>query len=492
MTMRSWLPFVVAILNTLPESIAANSIVGLGTGGRVIEASVVPAAEAGSLTVILIGTGVRKAASEYENRSTAPRRFRLLVVEEDLTELHFPPRGKAYRDDPASHYLWRWIAMQGPDLVLVAAEHDGGLVDALSKTGYPTLGTVPARFVRGGRYPLANALNEIHPSAVHGEIARRLKRSPAEVAKVLEPWYGHQLPEAVYIPGMALIARLRLGERDDVGRIATPFLDSRDSLANATGSHLAGHLLFAELAARTGDGNWTRLAQKAADLGFNADGSMKQSMPFHAEMSDAVFMGCPILAAVGKLTGETKYFDMAARHFRFMEKFCRRSDGLYRHSPLDEAAWGRGNAFALLGLALTLQQLPPSHTAHSELLSAFRQLAQKLAAFQDQDFGMWRQVIDHRGSYPEFSATAMIGRAILLGIRQGLLGKDEYQPRVDAAWRAVSARIANTGEVMDVCEGTGKQKSLTDYLEREAIWGHDPRGGGMALMFAVEQMPANP
>ena len=330
--------------------------------------------------------------------------------------------------------------MQAPDLVLVAGEHDGGLIDALSKTGYPTLGAIPARFVRNGRYPLAAELNEIHPSAVHAEIARRLKRSPAEVAKALEPSYGHQLPEAVYIPAIALIARLRLGARDDVVRIATPFLDSRDSLVNATGSHLAGHLLFAELAATTGDGNWTRLARKAADLGFNADGSMKPSMPFHSEMSDAVFMGCPILASVGKLTGETKYFEMAAKHFLFMEKLCKRSDGLYRHSPLNEAAWGRGNAFALLGLALALQQLPGSHNAHSELLSAYRQLAQKLATFQDQGSGMWRQVIDYRGSYPEFSATAMIGRAILLGIRAGTARKR----RVPAPCRGRMERYLGT------------------------------------------------
>ena len=81
-------------------------------------------------------------------------------------------------------------------------------------------------------------------------------------------------------------------------------------------------------------------------------------MPFHNEMSDAVFMGCPILAKAGKLTGEQKYFDMALRHFRSMANLCRRSDGLYRHSPLNEAAWGRGNAFPALGLALSLTDFP--------------------------------------------------------------------------------------------------------------------------------------
>ena len=51
---------------------------------------------------------------------------------------------------------------------------------------------------------------------------------------------------------------------------------------------------------------------------------------------------------------------------------------------------------------------------------------------------------------------------------------------------AVSARVSADGSVLDVCESTGKQKSLRAYLDREAISGKDARGGGMALMFAVE------
>jgi rhamnogalacturonyl hydrolase YesR len=285
---------------------------------------------------------------------------------------------------------------------------------------------------------------------------------------------------------MAAIARIRLGKLSDVVRIAEPFASgAADSLAKATASHLSGHLLFAELAERTGDERYTDLVRKAADLGFEHDGTMKPAMPFHNEMSDAVFMSCPLLAKAGKLTGERKYFDMALRHFRFMESLCRRGDGLYRHSPLDETAWGRGNAFPALGLALSLADIPKQHPAHAAMLRAFRALIAALGRFQAPD-GMWHQVVDHPQSYSEFSATAMIGRAMLLGIRNGWLERRLYEPRVQAAWQAVSARVAADGIVGEVCESTGKQKSLQQYLDREAILGKDPRGGGMAMMFAVE------
>jgi unsaturated rhamnogalacturonyl hydrolase len=173
-----------------------------------------------------------------------------------------------------------------------------------------------------------------------------------------------------------------------------------------------------------------------------------------------------------------------------MANLCRRSDGLYRHSPLNEAAWGRGNAFPALGLALSLTDLPKDHPAFAEMLVAYRSLMAALSQFQDSN-GMWRQVIDKPGAYPEFSATAMIARSMLLGIRNGWLDAKEYHPRVTSAWRAIAARISNDGQVVDVCESTGKQKTLQDYLDREGILGRDPRAGGMAMMLAVEMASSN-
>ena len=39
---------------------------------------------------------------------------------------------------------------------------------------------------------------------------------------------------------------------------------------------------------------------------------------------------------------------------------------------------------------------------------------------------------------------------------------------------------------MNVCAGTGKQRTLKDYLDRPAIDGRDERGGAMGLLFATE------
>ena len=209
-------------------------------------------------------------------------------------------------------------------------------------------------------------------------------------------------------------------------------------------------------------------------------------MPLNGGWSDSLFMDVPILAMAGALAGERRYFDMAARHHAFMQQIVRRPDGLYRHQASTDAAWGRGNAFPALGLALALSEFPKDHADYPRLLASYRTHMAALARFQDEN-GMWRNVIDRPGAYPEFSATAMIATAMLRGIRNGWIDRETYEPLVNKAWKAIHARTGADGLLVDVCESTGT-RGLTadDYLRRTAILGRDDRGGGMAMFFATE------
>jgi rhamnogalacturonyl hydrolase YesR len=422
------------------------------------------------------------------------RQFALSVVplaNPDGVRLQFPPQGEAYRQQTESHYLWRWLQVHAPDMVLIAGSDPAGLGQAISSEAASITGRIPAERITEAEDGLHQFLERkgsaIEFSEARKEIQQRLARTPRQVAEQLAKVYGHELPDAVYIPAVALMARLRLGAVADVERIVEPYFSgAKDSLHKASSSHLSGHLVFASLYEQTRKPQYLELVKKAANLGFSDSGEMKESMPMHSEMSDSVFMGCPILAAAGKLTGETKYFDMAVRHFEFMKALTLRPDGIYRHSPLDETAWGRGNGFPALGLALTLSDLPVSHPGHALLLGEFRKHMDALVKFQNE--GMWREVIDKPGAYRELTATCMIGFAMQRGISRGWLDRRKFRPLVDRAWRAVNARTSADGKLVDVCTSTGKQKSLQDYLDRTAILGADARGGAMVLLFATELM----
>ena len=77
-------------------------------------------------------------------------------------------------------------------------------------------------------------------------------------------------------------------------------------------------------------------------------------------------------------------------------------------------------------------------------------------------------------------------RRIPGGVRQGRLDPKTFAKPIEKAWYALRTRIAADGSLVDVCTGTGKQKSLRDYYDRPAILGRDDRGGAMALMIATE------
>ena len=491
-------PILVLLLASSPTHAAERWTIGLTTNGAPLEALVTAGASADAPTVLLAGglngkdasvEVVAREAAAYDALPQNRRRFRLLAIaagNPDAQPLQFPPTGVAYRENIESHVLWRWIGTHAPDLVLIVGP-DSGLADALSQNVVADIGRIPARRVDAGGKILDALTMMIAPSEARQELERRAGRSPRQLAEQLARVYGRDFKQPNYITAMAVISRLRLGEQAEVAPLLEPYLTGAiDSFAKPSQSSLASHMLFVEAGRRTGDERAKQLVVKAAASGFTVSGELREFMPLHGGWSDSLFMDVPILAAAGALTGERRYFDMAARHVAFMQQIVLRSDGLYRHQTSSEAAWGRGNAFAALGLALTLSEFPADHPGYARLLASFRQHMTMLARFQDEN-GMWRNVIDRPGAYSEYSATAMIATAMLRGIRKGWLDKAAYQPLVDRAWRAILLRTSADGRLVDVCESTGT-RGLTDegYLRRAAILGRDERGGGMAMFFATE------
>ena len=486
------------LLLQAPAFAGESWTIGLSTSGTPIDAVAIAGRSDSSPTVVLVGglqgrdqssAAVAREAAEFEAMPQRRRAFRLIAVavaNPDATPLQFPPSGVAYRDQIESHLLWRWTGMQAPHLVLVAGP-DSGLTAALSQQIVAEVGRIPARQVDPSTPVLQSLAVPAGASSARQEIERRLARSPRAFAEELARLYGRDFTQPNYIAAMAVISRLRLGERDDVAGLLAPYLEgARDSFARPSQSSLAAHLLFFEYARRSGDDRARALVVRAAASGFDDAGALREFMPLHGGWSDSMFMDVPILAKAGALTGDRRYFDMAARHVAFMQQIVLRPDGLYRHQASADAAWGRGNAFPALGLALTLSDFPRDHPAYPRLLASFQAHMQALARFQD-DNGMWRNVIDRPGAYSEYSATAMIATAMLRGIRNGWLERRTYQPLVDRAWQAILARSGADGRLVDVCESTGT-RGLTDddYLRRAAVLGRDDRGGGMAMFFATE------
>lgn len=449
-------------------------------------------------------------------------------------KLTLPPTGEFYNSKTQSdaQYLWRWIGMHAPDLVVEVvrgedevllhvpksapielqkladhlpvrvSEFDDEPFTALNTNAACNVGVIPAmRLIAHDRESIERLLKvvaeiKLPPSPARREIQKRLARSPEEIAQQLLAVYGKKLDSVQYIPALAVVGRLREerilhGDNSPIPPLASslvePYLSGKKAALSpkSGGSDFAGHLLFGELAEMTGDKRYVELVKVVADRAFDADGKPREAMPAHNEMSDAVFMGCPILAQAGKLTGDEKYFDACLRNLLFMQKLCLRVDGLYRHSPLDEAAWGRGNGFPALGLAWSLSEIPETYKDREKIRAMFEAHLFAMLPHQDRG-GAWRQVVDQPESYREFTVTSMTTYAMARGVRMGWLDRAKFGPAIDKGWFAIRARIGSDGGLVDVCTGTGKQKSLRDYYDRTAILGRDDRGGAMALMVTTE------
>ena len=495
--MKSLLLAAFAALFVTPLLAAEPLEVGLTGSGAVIEGWAVSSPAKVTRTVLLVGglqgkddsvARVRAAIKQFDSKSAARRGFNLLAIplaNPDGAALKFPPSGIAYRENPEANALWRWIGLHAPDLVLVVGADDAGLTASLSSLAIAEIGRIPAHVAPDESALLTIKVKDLAPSEAHVEMDRRRARTPRALADELAQFYGHDFDQPLYIQAIALIAQIRLGHVEDVKRLVEPYVNgTKDSLQRPNSLVMAGHTVFTELARKTGDARYVQMVKKVGDLGFEAEGRMKESMPYHDEYSDSVYMGTAIAAQAGALTGDRKYFDLAARHVAFMQKLVLRPDGLYRHSPATEAAWGRGNGFPAIGLTLTLKEFPKDHPEYPRLLQSYQAHMATLARYQNRD-GLWRNVVDHAGSYAELTATAMIGYSMLEGIKHGWLPAKEYQPRVDNAWRAVLEHVGPQGHVVDSCESTQRLKSVDEYLHRAALFGTEPRAGAMVMMFAT-------
>jgi len=150
-----------------------------------------------------------------------------------------------------------------------------------------------------------------------------------------------------------------------------------------------------------------------------ADGTLARNRPLPSSLwLDDLFMSVPALAQMGKLTGDTKYYDDAVKQvLQFSERMFVREKGLFMHGWVQGMDvhptfhWGRANGFALMSMAELLDVLPEDHPGRAKVLELYRAHVRGLAACQGGD-GLWHQLLDRSDSYTETSASAIFVYAI--------------------------------------------------------------------------------
>lgn len=215
-----------------------------------------------------------------------------------------------------------------------------------------------------------------------------------------------------------------------------------------------------------------------------ADGTLARPRPQPVSLwVDDAYMSIPFLANMGRLTGDRKYFDDAARQVIGMSaRLFDPAKGLYDHAwfentdPDPRFYWGRGAGWALMAMAELLSAMPEDHPDRPAVLSQFRRAAQGVAAVQGSR-GFWHQLLDKVDSYLETSATAMFTFAIARGVNRGWLAPT-YAPLAQTGWRAVESRVQPDGQIDGICVGTTAAYDAVYYYNRptdlRAMQGYGP------------------
>lgn len=438
----------------------------------------------------------------------------------------FPPAGGFFNDgqDPEARFIWRWVAMQSPDLVIdlrpgdsvswsanragaslmsgTSSADESSLAFALGSDSAAGLGAVAALQLSAAPATLAEtaaSLLSLLPMRADFEVSpmraaadRRRSRTPVEVARLLAPRYPAQ-PSMSYIPALAWSGALRLAEKTgDATFREKPLADMSPFLSGATPAiaepylltSLAGHLALSDLGVMRQNEEASALARKAAD--FMLPDQPGEVVRFPRAWTDDMFMAASVWSRVAAATGDRRYAEAAGRLLTAYAAKLQRPDGLFVHAIDARHAWGRGNGFAAFGMMDFLTHAGSDSADRARVLQAYQALMEALAANQAAD-GMWRQVVDEPGSYRELTVTAMTVTAMARGIRLGWIDSS-HSALVDRGWRGLLARIAEDGTLLDVCTGTGAGATRQYYLDRAAVSGADDRGGAMALMAAIEVM----
>jgi rhamnogalacturonyl hydrolase YesR len=196
-----------------------------------------------------------------------------------------------------------------------------------------------------------------------------------------------------------------------------------------------------------------------------------------------------LMARAGWLTGDQSFFIECMNQYRIFRDILRDpSTGLWHQGrnwsgtpgTLSPGYWNRGQGWVLRGLVDSLDYLPEGSVYSEVLQGILKNFVTALIPHQDLR-GMWHQLTDHPGSWPETSGTALIVHHIYKAFHRGWLPRDPYLAIAEKAINALLGFVRKDGTVMNTSLGTAPLQSMEGYLYRPAVPG-DPHAAGTMLM----------
>ncbi len=227
------------------------------------------------------------------------------------------------------------------------------------------------------------------------------------------------------------------------------------------------------------------------------DGTLSRTFPRNMTVwADDAYMGTSFLTRMGKFTGDTRYFDEAAKQLILMDNYlwCPEKE-LYYHCYYTDrerngvAYWGRANGWIMISLVDLIEAMPQDHAQRTELISILEKQIVGASRWQNAN-GMWNQLLDKSDSYDESSVTAMFVYGVAKAINNQWIDPS-YRGIARAGWNVLkNNEITPDGRFTNVCVGTGISDDLPFYFNRP-VGDNEKHGLGLIINTAIEIMKLN-
>lgn len=217
---------------------------------------------------------------------------------------------------------------------------------------------------------------------------------------------------------------------------------------------------------------------------------------------DAIQMGMPVFARLGKLYSDTTYYNYMYKMYMHSKNtegggLYNAKDGLwwrdkdfvppYKEPNGEDCYWSRGNGWVVAALVRVLEIIPENEAHRNEYLKTYNEMIKALVPIQRAD-GFWNvslQDATHFGG-KETSGTALFVYGMAWGVNQGILDKATYLPVITKAWNAMTKDAVQKNGFIGFMQGTGKEPKDGQPVSYTSVPDFEDYGLGCFLLAGTE------
>lgn len=218
---------------------------------------------------------------------------------------------------------------------------------------------------------------------------------------------------------------------------------------------------------------------------------------------DAVQMGMPVLAKLGHITGEQKYFDKMWDMYEYTRNhhgeagMFNQKEGLwwrdqdfdppYKEPNGENCYWSRGNGWVYAALVRVMNEIPQDEKHHADYVNDFLTMSKAIKECQRED-GFWNASLHDESNYggKETTGTALFVYGMAWGVRNGLLSRSEYLPVLLKAWNAMLQDAVHEDGFLGYVQGTGKEPKDSQPVTYDKMPDFEDYGVGCFLLAGTE------